>query len=77
MQQTPFVRYEVKRVLKAVDHENWRTLPSPYHGPLGDSVLDLGESDAHAQLGRHEGEGVARCLRRQRRRTAETSVHLQ
>ncbi len=40
-------------------------------------VLDIGEGDAHAQLGCHEGEGVARGLGSQRRRTAEAGVHLE
>lgn len=37
-----------------------------HHGSLGDGVLDLGQGDAHAKLGSHESEGVARGLGRQR-----------
>lgn len=52
-------------------------LPYTHHGSLGDGVLNLRKRDSHAQLGRHKGERVAGSLGRQRRRTAESGVHLE
>mmetsp|Transcript_13563 Transcript_13563/g.24040 ORF Transcript_13563/g.24040 Transcript_13563/m.24040 type:complete len:838 (+) Transcript_13563:2027-4540(+) len=45
-------------------------------GLLRDGVADLGQRDAQRQLGRHEGQRVARGLGGQRRGPGEPRVHL-
>lgn len=48
-----------------------------YGGLLGHRVLDLGERHVEGEFGGDVGQRIARRLRRKRRTTAETRVHLQ